>query len=241
MARSLLPPALPEAGPPVLAPHPAHPSSLATPACPSAPPPPCLRRHCSCSQPSSWPWGPPCPGGLPSSSPPSGHLPLTCRPRGPWGPRAASKIGGGWTASRWRAPALWESRTEGAKQRHWGSPPPTTVPPALPPLSAGGEGGLLFWQRDPGPGPPCSHRGPSALGPSQARVRGQLCRSTSRAHTLPAVPWIMGREGSGGREATPQPPWNHPRVPGTPERAGWGGGIGPFTGKETSARLHSPG
>lgn len=73
---------------------------------------------------------------------------------------------------------------------------------------------------------------PWHTGTRPGKGEGQLCPSTSRARTLPAVPWIMGREGSGGRKATPQSPWNHPGVPAALEGAGWGGGIGPFTGRK---------
>lgn len=49
-------------------------------------------------------------------------------------------------------------------------------------------------------------RRPQLSGAQPGRVRGQLCQSTSRAHTLPAMPRIVGREGSGGRNTSPRSP-----------------------------------
>ena len=126
-----------------------------------------------------------------------------------------------------------------------GSPPPAPVPAALPPLSAGIKGeALLSWPRDPRPWPtrptpaPQLTWKPQPSGPQPGRVRGQLCQSTSRAHTLPAMPWIMGREGSRGRNTTPWFPHPTPHQPtaarGSLEKRGQGRGLGPFMGKETS-------
>lgn len=74
-----LPSAVPEAGPPVLAPCLAQPSP-AIPVCLSPPAALCPLQRCSYTEPSPWPWGAPCPGCLPSHAlllpaQPSGHLP----------------------------------------------------------------------------------------------------------------------------------------------------------------------
>eukprot|EP00069_Balaena_mysticetus_P016923 bmy_09929T0 len=71
------------------------------------------------------------------------------------------------------------------------------------------RGGLLSWRRDPGPWHPMLAGRPQLSGAQPGRVRGQLCQSTSRAHTLLAMPWIVGREGSGGRNTSPWSPPPH--------------------------------
>lgn len=108
-----------------------------------------------------------------------------------------------------------------------GSPPPAPVPAALPPLSAGIEWGRFYpSQGTQGPGPPAHPPAPQLTwkpqpsGPQPGRVRGHFCQSTSRAHILPGMPWLMGWEGSGGRNTSPwSPPHPTParssqRVPG---------------------------
>lgn len=62
-----------------------------------------------------------------------------------------------------------------------------------------GWGKASIFVKGPRPWHPCN---PNS-GAQPCRVRGQLCQSTSQAHTLPAMPWIMGRGGSGGRNTTP--------------------------------------
>lgn len=93
------------------------------------------------------------------------------------------------------------------------------------------ERGASVLAEGPRPRSPMFTWRPWHSGTQPGKGEGQLCPSTSRAHTLPAVPWIMGREGSGGRKVTPQSPCNHPGVPGALERAGWRG-IGPFMGRK---------
>lgn len=86
--------------------------------------------------------------------------------------------------------------------------------------------------KGPRPWHPVLTRRPRPSGPPPGRVRGQLCPSTSRAHTLPATPWIAGREGSGGRNATPWSPWNSPRGPGALREQGEEEGSAPSLGRK---------
>lgn len=208
-------PAVPEAATPVLAPRlaPALPGDSCASTAPPPRPSPCLLQHCSGPSPAPGPRVPPAPGAcpphtllLPSQRPPALSLQATLSPGGP-APRGG---------------ALEQSTTQGADQRHEGFPPPDSRQPflqPLPPLSARGEGASLS-AKGPRPWHPVLTRRPRPSGAPPGRVRGQLCPSTSRAHTLPATPWIAGREGSGGRNATPWSPWNSPRGPGALERAG---------------------
>lgn len=82
---------------------------------------------------------------------------------------------------------------------------------------------------------------PQLSGAQPGRGRGQLCQSTSWAHTLPAMPWTMGRGGSGGRDTTPCSPWDNLRVSGVLERAAWRGGIDPFNREGNRHRVRSAG
>lgn len=163
-------PALPEAGPPVLAPWPgpALPGDPGVSLAPGRPLPalalPQLRAQLL-GLGDSLPRVPAL--HTLSSSLPSGPLPLICRPRGPWGPPAASQSG---EDGREESGGLQLcSRTEGAKQRHGRSPPPTTVPPALPPLSAGGEGSFCLGRGTQARAPHVHTEAPAKQG------RGQLC------------------------------------------------------------------
>lgn len=207
-------PAVPEAATPVLAPRLAQPS-LAIPAHLSPPPAvplpaPALQRPRA----QLLALGSPLPQ-VPalhtlSSSLPRGLLPLASRPHCPPG---ALHLG---EALRSRA------RPKGLIRDNEGFPPPDSRQPflqPLPPLSARGEGASLS-AKGPRPWHPVLTRRPRPSGAPPGRVRGQLCPSTSRAHTLPATPWIAGREGSGGRNTTPSSPWNSPRGPGALGRAG---------------------
>lgn len=233
MSEAALPPppapAVPEAATPVLAPRLAQPS-LAIPARLSPPPPRpslCLLQHCSGPSPAPGPRVLPAPGAcpphtllLPSQRAPALSLQATLPPGGP-APRGG---------------ALEHSTTQGADQRHEGFPPP---PPdsrqpflqPLPPLSARGEGASLL-AKGPRPWHPMLTWRPRPSGAPPGRVRGQLCPSTSRAHTLPATPWIAGREGSGGRNATPWSPWNSPRGPGALREQGEEEGSAPSLGRK---------
>lgn len=82
---------------------------------------------------------------------------------------------------------------------------------------------------------------PQLSGAQPGRGRGPLCQSTSWAHTLPAMPWTMGRGGSGGRDTTPCSPWDNLRGSGVLERAAWRGGIDPFNREGNRRPVRSAG
>lgn len=110
-------------------------------------------------------------------------------------------------------------------------------------LSSTGDGGKGLGEASiVGKGPrPWHHTQPQLSGAQPGRGRGQLCQSTSWAHTLPAMPWTMGRGGSGGRDTTPCSPWDNLRVSGVLERAAWRGGIDPFNREGNRHRVRSAG
>lgn len=130
---------------------------------------------------------------------PRGHLPLTSRLHCPWGHQPLSRLGEQQMARNcgrlYRAGP--RDLTRGTRVLH---PRTCSSSPTSSLLESRGRGKASIFVKGPGPW----HRTQAQRsGARPGRVRGQLCQSTSRAHTFPTMPSVMVGEGSGGRNTAP--------------------------------------